>query len=204
MHDDSYEKLNKNQITSLLEEINPLLDFSDFSAERTVILARQLPFYHGFMLLDITDHSIRPEKKALVIYNDDEIYPVTWDSGLIYQLNDKIPLFLNDEIAEDYIRFFFETVNGPRGKLIIVDNVDDIMWRDEPPPSARRALGKTIRPLSYIGQDENGYYIFEMTTFFNQTLYKCKVTCDGTGRVLISDEEVLIEDLPVIDRISGS
>jgi hypothetical protein len=121
----------------------------------------------------------------------------------IYALNERAPLQLNDGTVADYVRFFFSNVRGRHGRFLITETVDDIQWREEPPPAARKAIGKILVPLTVTGRDPDGGFRLAACMMFKDSLFKAAVTVRRDGIVSLSDEELLIEDMPVLDDTFG-
>lgn len=203
MQHEKFIKLEPEQKEKILEKLNPSFSGSIFEPEHTVILSQKISFYPGYDLLDIIDHSSMPALRRIVIYSKDDNFILDYSSSQIYDLNKIIPLKLDTNTAEDYVRFFFKYARGEHGHFLIVENIDDISWKDDPPPNARKAVGKMISPLSLIARDEHGFYVLSSCMIFKDSLFKTKITLDLNGIVSISDEHLLLEDIPVLDEIFG-
>jgi hypothetical protein len=95
-----------------------------------------------------------------------------------------VPINLNENNVIEYIMFFFSYVRGRHGRFIIIENVDDIDWREEPPPAARKAMSKILAPVSVAGIDDDGTFHLSMFVVFKDSLF-------------------IIEDMPVMDDVLG-
>ena len=93
-------------------------------------------------------------------------------------------------------------MKGRHGRFLLVENVDDISWKEEPPPSARSAIGKMLSPIEILGQ-EGGIYHLTAKMIFKDSLFKSDIYIDAHGTVTLKDEELLIEDMHVLDDIFG-
>lgn len=111
----------------------------------------------------------------------------------IYSLNESLPIFLNDETVEDYVRFFFAHVRGQHGQFVIVEGIDDIRWKDDPPPSARKAVSKLITPLTFKTYDEHKNRILSACIIFKDSLFKAKIRVALNGQITLYDEELMID-----------
>lgn len=195
--------LKKRDSKNTLKRINPLLVNTEYEEEQTTIMAVDIPFYHGYRLLSVTDHTVFPAKTHYAIDCEDESYIITYSNDLIYKLNKKLPILLDEETALDYVRFFFSYVIGPYGKITPIENVDDISWKDTPPPNAKKAIAAMIDPLQIqeIGADGSftvkGYFVFKTDLMTMQV----KISKDGL--IDISNEEILIEEMPILDDVTG-
>ncbi len=117
--------------------------------------------------------------------------------------HEKVPIKLDDETVADYARFFFTYIRGRHGRFIITENVDDINWKEDPPPAARKAIGKMLGPVSIKKKDEKGTYCLEARVMFKDSLFKTDIYVKPDGTVTLTDEELLIEDMPVLDDVFG-
>ena len=214
MFRDAFQKLDRLEIESLMESVNPLLDGAAFNPRTVTVLAAQLPFYTGWRLLDIAEHETLPARRVHALYNPDVPDPLrvmNWTNGPIYQLNQQVPIDLNDQNVMDYVRFFFAFVRGRHGRFIIAENVDDIAWKEDPPQAARKAIGNLLepirivehRPASKSGGPVAGQWDLSVRMIFKDSLFRAIAHVAGDGQVVLSDEELLVEDMPVIDDVLG-
>lgn len=202
MFQDTYVKLDKTETQDIVERLDPAFDGGNFEADSTIIMARKLPFYKNSRFLDIADHRMMPPKRRYVVSIGDEITILDFTNGPIYTLNKSVPLALNETTILDYAKFFFSFVRGRHGRFVVVESVDDILWREEPPPAARKAVGKMISPVALTGT-ENGIYHLSANMMFKDSLFQANVDISPDGQVTILNENLLVEDIPVIDDTLG-
>ena len=202
MFQDSYIKLDKTETKQLVESLKDRFDGGGFDPNSTVIMARELPFYKNSRFLDIADHKMMPPARRFVILLNNQPIVLDFTNSPIYELNSAAPISLNQKTVLDYIRFFFSFVRGRHGRFIIVESVDDIPWREEPPPTARKAVGKMVSPVSLTGT-ENGVYQLNVHMMFKDSLFQSQVEVTPDGQVKILKETLLVEDIPVIDDTLG-
>jgi hypothetical protein len=199
MQQEAFTRLEPSEAGPILEKLNPLFGGSSFNPVSAVILSQPLPFLPGFRLLDIADHSVIPALRRHVVYSKNRHEVLDFTSAPIYKLASEVPADLNDRNVCDYVRFFFAYVRGPRGKFRIVENVDDIPWKDDPPPNARKAIGKMITPVTLNpGRTKSGYDI-GVCVVFKDSLFKIRISVDARGVIDMGEESLLVEDLPVLD-----
>ena len=200
----SYIKLNRPETRDLLAQLNPHLDMSDLKAENADILSASLHFYPGYRLLEITDRAATPIRKRFVIYKRDHFVVMDFTNTPIYELNKKVPIVLNKDTLFDYIRFFFRFVRGRHGRFLVVEGVDDIQWREDPAPNARRSLAEMINPLDIANITADGSYEVAANVIFKDALFGCTITVAANGIIRLSNEKLLVEALPVVDDILGA
>lgn len=199
---DQFVKLDLLECETVLEDINPALKGSHFHPATVTILAQEPKFYPGYRFLDLADYETVPNIRKFVLYKPGDVVVLNWTNEPIYALNEKAPILLNESTVADYVRFFFTYVRGKHGRFIITENVEDVLWRDEPPPAARKAIGKMLEPLHIIERKGDD---FKLTArmMFKDSLFKTTVNVQASGLVNLSDEELLIEEMPVVDDTFG-
>ena len=204
MFREAFEKLELAEIATILDQINPLFEGTIFDPVETAILAIDLSFYPGFRFLDISNSSVMPTVQRFVIFSLEKSIVINFTNEPIYRLNKELPIQLNIENIFDYVRFFFSYVRGRHGRFVIAESPDDIQWKEEPPPAARKAIAKMLKPLS-IKQEGKGsdVYNMEVCMMFKDSLFKSDVNVSAEGFVTLDNEELLIEDMPILDDTFG-
>lgn len=204
MFQDAYIKLDRLEVEELLERTKKSFDGVSFNPDNTVVMSREMSFYDGYRFYDLADHSHMPPARRFIMVKDDEVTVLDFTNMPIYSLNSKVPIRLNRDNVKDYVRFFFTFVRGRHGRFIIVESVDDISWREEPPPAARKSISKLIQPIAFHSSDGNdGKYYMQAQMMFRDSLFQADVTVQPDGLVQLSNEVLLIEDMPVMDDTFG-
>ena len=203
MHQEAFKKLELKDVAAVLEIFNPLFKGSHFDPNETTIMAQDISFYPGLRYLDIADYSAVPPIHRFAIQGGNHAIVLDWTNEPIYRLNQDIPITLDEEKVCDYVRFFFSHVRGKNGRFLITESVDDIRWREDPPPAARKSIGQMLLPISVSEQKSDGSYILPVTVMFKDSLFKCEVTVAPGGLVSLDNEELLVEDIPVMDDTFG-
>jgi hypothetical protein len=204
MFQDTYIKLNASDIEKILEKTKPVFDGISFQAENTTIMSRSLEFYPGYKFYDMADQTNTPPLRRFVLIKKDNINVLDFTNAPIYDLNKAAPIYLNEDTVVDYVRFFFNFVRGRHGRFLIVESVDDIAWKEEPPPAARKSIGKLIMPVAQISKDvDDGAYHLHAQMMFRDSLFAADITVQKDGMVELSNEQLMIEDMPVLDDVFG-
>ncbi len=204
MFQDAYIKLDRLEVEELLEKTKKSFDGISFNAENTVIMSRDLPFYPGYKFYDMADHTHMPPSRRFVLMKDEKVTVLDFTNTPIYTLNNELPVQLTRETVKDYVRFFFTFVRGRHGRFIIVETVDDIAWREEPPPAARKSIAKLIKEISFHSSDkEDGSFFMQAQMMFRDSLFQADVSVKPDGLVQLSNESLLIEDMPILDDTFG-
>lgn len=203
MFRDALVKLDALEVEDLVPRLNPLLGGSPYDAQKTTILATEMPFYPGARFFEIADHSVLPVRRNFVVYRQTDAVTLDWTNAPIYRLNETVPVALDERNVADYVRFFFSFVRGRHGRFIIIENVDDIAWKDEPPATARKAIAGLIEPVRLTGIDSDGSYALAVKMIFKDSLFRSAVKVSPKGLVTLQDEELVVEDIPVLDDTFG-
>jgi hypothetical protein len=203
MLQDALVKLDQAESENLLQEINPKLQGGQFAPATVTILGQELSFYPGYRFLDMADYESAPPVRRFVIYKPGDVVVLNWTNEPIYELNARAPIHLTEETAVDYVRFFFTYIRGRHGRFQISENVDDILWREEPPPAARKAIGNILAPVSVTGTGPDGAFLLSLCMMFKDSLFKAACEVKPDGLVTLSDEQLMIEDMPVLDDMFG-
>lgn len=199
-HQDHFIKLELSESGSILENLNPHFSGSEFDPLEAVILSRELSFYPGYRLVEISDHSSFPAKKRTVVYSKAGFEILDYSTDPISRLNEKIPVTLNNSNITEYTRFYFNYVRGTHGKFHIVESVDDIHWKEDPPPQARKAIGKMIAPVMLKKSPAAGFEL-NANMVFGDSLYKAIIKISLDGKVDLISQELLVEDMPLLDDL---
>lgn len=199
----AYIKLNKSETKDVLATLADKIDLEGLSADTVDILSASLPFYPGYRILELTDRSTSPVKKRFIIYKGEDLVFMDYTNSPIYELNKRAPIVLTKDTLFDYVRFFFRFVRGRHGRFIVVESLDDIQWREEPSVNSRKELDKMIEPLHIKEINDDGSYVLGANVIFKDGLFGCNVNVKQNGIIRLSDEKLLVENLPVVDDILG-
>lgn len=203
MNQDAFTKLKPQEVHAILERINPLFESTPFDSDDTTIMVQDMPFYPGCRYLDIADFSSPAPIRNFVIENNKKYTLLDWTNKPIYELNKELPIHLDETTAPDYVRFFLSHVRGEKGRFLVAENIDDIRWRDDPPPTARKSISKMLQYIEVTKLADDGAFILPMTVMFKDALFACEAHLTPDGTLTIQNEEILIEDIPVLDDVLG-
>jgi hypothetical protein len=200
---DAFIKLDRLQAAKMTEIINPHLDIK-YDPDTATLMIHNLSFYEGHYIVELTDHTQHPPVVRVVVCNDaGAVHVLDWTNKPIFALNKSVPINLKDDRLLDYVRFFFHYVRGKHGRFLIIDTVDDIDWREEPAPAGRKALGKMIEPLHMKKKENDGTVIMQASIIFKDSLFTGEVHIKPDGNIVLQNEELLVEDIPVADDVFG-
>ena len=191
-------KLDTKDKETLLAAVNPYITPVPFKVENTTVRKRALPFYKDFAFYELSDMSTVPGARKYALSNGKSVYMVNWTNAPIYEVNEIAPITLDEQSVVDYVKFFFAYVRGRHGRFVIVENLDEIKWQNEPPRQGRKMIKEMLRPVTYLNTDKNGNYKLEAFMVFKDALFHTLIHVAPDGEVTMSDEEIKIEGMPVI------
>ena len=203
MFDEAMTQLELDETATILDQINPLIEGNPYDPVETTIMAIDLLFYHGYQYCEISDHTAHPKRRHVAIYSHGDPHILNFTNEAIYKLNAHIGIQIDDTTIYDYVRFFFHHSTGQHGRFLIVENIDDIAWKENPPPNARAAIAKMIEPVTLKDKHEDGSYTLNAHMVFKNGLFRSDITVAKDGTVTMSNEELLIEDMPILDDVIG-
>jgi hypothetical protein len=195
---EDWQKLDAEKSARILSEVNPHLEPVPFSVEHTTIRAQRLPFYKSYELFELTDLSAVPAARKYALYKPGDINVINWTNQTIYETNEKAPISLDERNVVDYVKFFFNYVRGRHGRFLIIETIDDIRWQVEPPLQGRKVMQEMLVPVGVVSQDADGTFNLEAFMVFKDSLFKTKIHVKKDGLVSMSDEELKIEGMPVL------
>ncbi len=193
-----WEKVDAKKIPTLLAEINEHIKPVPFSVETTIIRKIKLPFYSGYVFYELTDLSVVPTVKKYAIYKKGDIHIIDWTNQVIYDVNEKAPLEIKEDNIVDYIKFFFNYVRGRHGRFIVIESIDGIQWKIEPPAQGRKVIQETLKPVELLSKNDDGSFTANAFMLFKDSLFQTKIHVTPDGMVNLSDEELKIEGMPII------
>lgn len=204
MFQDTYTKLNPTDVEKILEKTTSSFEGVTFHPENTIIMTRTMDFYPAFKFYDMADHANNPATRRFVLIKKDKVVVLDFTNSPIYDVNKSAPIYLNEDTVHDYVRFFFNFVRGRHGRFLIVESVDDIAWREEPPAAAKKSISKLIMPVALITKEvDDGNFHLHAQMMFRDSLFSADIMVQKDGVVQLSNEQLLIEDMPVMDDTLG-
>ena len=204
MFDEAFEKYDLDQVALILDELADDLKPAVFDPIATDIAHVPLSFYPGYHLLHIKSTDTQKGLERYCVYKRGSYRILNYKNDVVYALNEMVPIKLLGVTVLDYVAFFLKFVKGPHGFFHLIQSVDDIAWREEPPMQARKSIADMITPLTLkkVGSGEaRDTYFCAATVMFKDGLFTCDITVDPKGFVKIDNQELLIEDMPVYDAV---
>jgi len=201
MFDESFTKLEINEIAPLIDVLNKKIDGSIFDPLETTILAIDVPFYSGYRFLSISDYATNPPLQRFVFQKNgtNDFTIIDWTYNTIYSLNEESPIKLDDKNILEYVRFFFSYVKGRHGKFIVCESMNNIQWKNDPADDERKKINEILKPLEVKEKRKDGTYEIKAFMMLKDALFSVDVNVDPNGKVTMLNHEIIIENLPIID-----
>ena len=205
MFDEAFTKLEINDVAIILDDVNKIVDGSLFDPLETTILSIEVPFYPEYNFLHIADHATNPPLERYVFQKKDsrDFTMIDWSYKTIQKLNEDVPINLSDENVFEYVRFYFQFVKMRYGHFILCESADNIKWKDEPSSEIKQALNQTLKALELKEKRKDGVYKINSFMMMKDILFNVDIYVEPNGRVTMADQEVIIENVPVLDSTLG-
>jgi len=201
MFDEAHTKLEIDETAAIIDVLNGQIDGSIFDPLETTILSIELPFYPGFRFLNVADHATTPPLQRLVFQKKDtmDFTVIDWSFKTIQKINGEAPINLTDENIIEYVRFYFGHVKGRHGRFIICETADHIRWKEEPSAEIKRSLNQALSPLQLAKEKNGSAYTINAFMMLKDALFGVQVFVKPNGNVSMSDHQIIMEDIPVLD-----
>lgn len=197
MYHIDWQDVDPEQAPRMLAEIQSKISDLDIDPSSTTIRKHDLPFYADVTLLELVDTSKDPALEKKVLYGGETMEILNWTNQPIYTTNEKAPISINAENMPAYIKFFFDFVRGRHGRFLIVENPEEIDWKEKPPEKGLKALEKMITPLTVIEEKTEGTTVLSSYMVFKDSLFKANVLVEKDGMISLSDEQLVVEGMPI-------
>ena len=106
---------------------------------------------------------------------------------------------VGDETVVAYLKFFFDSVAVPTGRLAMIETLEDLKLLDDASDELKSALTKLIA-APVITKDGNAYFV-KTFVLYDTTLYHAEMTVTAKGEVEMTEQETAYENLPVEKKI---
>ena len=193
--------LDISEANSIIEKINSEYH-CNFNPCTTIITHQPLSFYPEYRLLNITDYSSVPYERSIAIFGFNRFQFLDFTNKPIYEFNRRVKPILTKVSAHEYVRFFFSLVRTKKGRFIIVETPKDIHWLDLHSCFSRE-LQDIIKPIALEETKENTF-TFSAYIAVKDSLFRARIIVKSNGSVSLTDEELVIKDIPIIDDFVNS
>lgn len=196
--DDNWNPVTGEELQGFLEQVNPIDGKYRTSAETTQVSWRSLPFYDQVVLVRVRDTSWNPKKLTIYYLTaEGNLYRLMGTSPPIHEVNSIAPIKVTEDNVLDYLKFFCYFVRGEEGPFLIAESIDNPDIPKNLDAQTRAVMEGTIRPSSYEGRNEQGYFLCEGVVFYSNALFIAHFAIQPTGMIEMLDDDPIAHDLPV-------
>ena len=196
--DENWAPVEGEYLQGFLEQINPIDGKYKVSAQTTKVAWRQLPFYDNVALVRVQDPMWSPAN--LVIYyltKEGNLFRLNGTSPPIHEVNAQAPVKITEDNVLEYLRFFCFFVRGEEGPFLIAETLDDPYIPQTADPKTKSVIEGTVRPATYEGKNEQGFYLCDAVVFYSNALFIANFAIQPSGMIEMLDDEPIAAELPV-------
>jgi len=199
MYDDAnWNPVTGEELEGFLEQITPIDGKHKTSAQSTKVGWRQLPFYERVVLIRVQDPAWTPRKLTIYYLTlDGNLFRLNGTSPPIHEVNATAPIKINEENILEYLRFFCYFVRGEEGPFLIAEDMANPDLPQTMDDKTRAVVQGTIRPATYEGKNEQGFYLCDGVVFYSNALFIANFAVQPGGMIEMLDDEPIAADLPV-------
>lgn len=159
--------------------------------------ATTLAFYPGCRFVELVDTGRPDPNRRLALVGPREAVLLNKRNEPIYRCNERLPIRLGADNAAAYAMFFFDHVHGRHRRFLILEEAADIDWEPGADRRVAALLSHKVHGPFHIGLDDRGRHVLDCMMIFRNALFRCKARVEPSGAIELTDEVLLMEDLPV-------
>lgn len=150
-----------------------------------------LSCYPGFLSVDVLLGGKAGPRVMWFLYGPQGTFPITGQSALLHDLNDRGLLSLDsDAAAMEYLRLFCSAVHGEEGPFILVEDMRRYMELTGVVPDIGDLLFRRLKPLSCQATADG--WMLQGHVLYGETLFSAQFNLTRTGLVEMIDDEVIV------------
>lgn len=197
-NDDKWSPVEGEYLQGFLDQINPIDGKYKVSAQTSSVSWRSLPFYDNVVLVQVKDATWSPAN--LVVYyltEQGNLFRLNGTSPPIHEINAKAPVKITEDNVLEYLRFFCFFVRGEEGPFLIAEDMNNADMPKSMDPQTRSVIEGTVRPATYEGKNEQGFFLCDAVVFYSNALFIANFAVQPTGMIEMLDDEPIAADLPI-------
>lgn len=159
-----------------------------------------LPFYPGWMLVDLALEQINDEKPCAfsATFSDSGALLLDGTSPRIHTINRENLQIVDTHAQACYVRFFCEFVHGPEGPFHILESVEEFSWSEQPDDAALDSLAERIHPLRRKQIDpETQTSLWKGVVAYSNACFGVTLEVQKSGIVNMLDHDLIASELPI-------
>ncbi|MFA5593050.1 MAG: hypothetical protein WC989_07035 [Micavibrio sp.] len=196
--DNDWIPVEGEELAGFLEQVDPIGGKYKVSTATTQVQYRMLPFYDQVAMIRVKDPAWTPANLYIYYLTDQgNLYWLNGTSPPIHEVNAKAPVKITDDNVLEYLRFFCFFVRGEEGPFLIAESMDDPYLPQNPDDRTRSVIEGTVRPASYEGKNDKGFYLCDAVVFYSNAMFIANFAVQPTGMIEMLDDEPIAADLAV-------
>lgn len=196
--DHNWTPVEGEELAGFLEKVNPIGGKYKVSAGTTKVDYRMLPFYDQVAMIRVKDPAWTPANLYIYYLTDQgNLYWLNGTSPPIHEINSKAPVKITDDNVIDYLKFFCFFVRGEEGPFLIAESMSDPYLPKNVDERTRSVIEGTIRPASYEGKNDKGFFLCDAVVFYSNALFIANFAVQPGGMIEMLDDEPIAADLSV-------
>ena len=196
--DNNWTPVEGDELTGFLEQVGPIGGKFKVSPGTTKVDYRMLPFYDNVAMIRVKDPAWSPADLFIYYLTDQgNLYWLNGTSPPIHEVNAKAPVKITDDNVLEYLRFFRFFVRGEEGPFLIAESMDDPYIPKNIDDRTRSVIEGTIRPATYEGKNEKGFFLCDAVVFYSNALFIANFAVQPGGMIEMLDDEPIAADLSV-------
>lgn len=197
-NDDQWKPVEGEYLQGFLDQINPIDGKYKVSAQTSKVAWRKLPFYDEVVLVQVQDSTWSPgHLKVYYLTEKGNLFRLNGTSPPIHEINAKAPVKITEDNVLEYLRFFCFFVRGEEGPFLIAEDMNNADMPKTMDPQTRSVIEGTVRPATYEGRNEQGFYLCDAVVFYANALFIANFAVQPTGMIEMLDDEPIAADLPI-------
>lgn len=196
--DNNWTPVEGEELAGFLDQVNPIGGKYKVGVNTTKVDYRMLPFYDQVAMIRVKDPAWTPSNLYLYYLTDQgNLYWLNGTSPPIHEINAKAPVKITDDNVLDYLKFFCFFVRGEEGPFLIAESMSDPYIPKNVDERTRSVIEGTIRPSSYEGKNDKGFYLCDAVVFYSNALFIANFAVQPGGMIEMLDDEPIAADLSV-------
>jgi len=196
--DNNWTPVEGDELVGFLEQVGPIGGKYKVSPASTKVDYRMLPFYDQVAMIRVKDPAWTPSNLYIYYLTDQgNLYWLNGTSPPIHEINSKAPVKITDDNVLEYLRFFCFFVRGEEGPFLIAENMNDPYIPPNLDERTRSVVEGTVRPASYEGKNEKGFFLCDAVVFYSNALFIANFAVQPTGMIEMLDDQPIASDLSV-------
>lgn len=196
--DNNWNPVTGEELEGFLAQVNPIDGKYQVNGKTTEVTWRPLSFYENVVLIRLRDRTWGKAKLSVYYLTDQGVlYRLNGTSPPIHEVNAKAPIRISEQNVLEYLRFFCFFVRGEEGPFLIAESMSDPYIPQSDDAKTRAVIEGTVRPASYEGRNEQGYFMCNAVVYYSNALFIATFAVRPGGMIEMLNDEPIAADLPV-------